>query len=200
MRSFFEWINETGPSIALRESLVVWPILEATHVITILLFAGTILLVDLRLLNVAFAGTRPSELNRRVLPWTVGSLVVMIVTGLLLLYAKPMVYYESVFFRAKLLVIGFALVNVWVFHRFESGNGEAMADAGATPVPARVAAGVSLLSWVSVIVLGRMIAYDWYACPKLEPGSVLHVFAGCEAVEAVEVATLDALFLEGGVP
>lgn len=189
MRSLFEWMNETAPSIALRESLLVWPVVEATHVITILLFAGTILLVDLRLLNVAFAGTRPSELNRRVLPWTVGSLVVMIVTGLLLLYAKPMVYFESVFFRLKLLVIGFALVNVWVFHRFEHRNGEALRDRGATPGPARAAALVSLSSWAAVIVLGRMIAYDWYSCPKLDPDGLLHAFAGCEAQT---VASLDA--------
>ncbi|MBI1394108.1 MAG: hypothetical protein GC152_15355 [Alphaproteobacteria bacterium] len=188
MRDLIAALNETSWSIALRESLYVWPILEATHVLTIMLFAGTIMMVDLRLLSIGFRDIPVSEMTRRILPWTVAGFIVLAATGLLLLYAKPLHYYHNVFFRLKLLLLCAALANIIYFHRKAEADMAAWAS-GKAPFAARASAVISLCAWVSVIIAGRMIAYDWYDCSKLNPDGALSAFADCpRSSEAVAEA------------
>lgn len=179
MRDLIHRLNESSGSIALRESLLLWPVIEAAHVLSIMLFAGTILLVDLRLLGAVLPEVRLSEMTGRILPWTVVGLVLLIVTGALLFYAKPLVYFHNLFFRAKLLVIAAALVNVAVFHVRQHRCGPAWDAGGALPFGVRSMAVVSLSAWIAVIIAGRLVAYDWFDCPKLTPGSVMAGLASC---------------------
>ena len=179
MRDFFTWMNETPWSIALRESFVVWPVLEATHVLTIMLFVGTIIMVDLRLLGVAFRQLPVSEMTARILPWTIGGFVIMMVTGLLLFYAKPLVYYHNIFFRIKIIALLLAMANILYFHKRVQSNLPAWDLSQSIPRNARIAAAVSLSAWIAIVISGRMIAYDWYNCEKLEPESALSWMIDC---------------------
>ena len=52
LRSFFEYVSERETSIALRESQYVMPWVFVLHVISMCMFAGTILMMDLRLRGV----------------------------------------------------------------------------------------------------------------------------------------------------
>ncbi len=183
MRDFFVWMNETPWSIALRESFYTWPIIELTHVATLMIFFGTIVMVDLRLLGLAFKDTPVSRIDRAVLPWTVGAFAVLVITGLLLLYSKPLVYFDKFFFRAKLVLIFLAMINILVFHFRVQKNQDEWDTAEKPPQSARISAAISLSAWIVVIVLGRFIAYDWYDCPKLKPGGFMHTFSGCPVYE-----------------
>ena len=89
LHSFAEWLDGHAWSTALHESLLAYPLLNSTHVLTVMLFVGLLLMVDLRMLGVAFKETPVSELTSRLLPWTVVGFVVMFVSGLLLFYAIP---------------------------------------------------------------------------------------------------------------
>lgn len=181
MRDAVAWLNETAGSVALRESLFVWPIVEATHVVTIMLFVGTIIMVDLRLLGVGFRQVRISEMMARILPWTVAGFVLMAITGLLLVYAKPTIYYHSLFFRLKMVVLLVALANILVFHRRVQKGVVNWDQSALPPVPVRASAAISLCAWLAIIITGRMIAYDWFNCEKLTPGGTLRVLASCPA-------------------
>ena len=94
-----------------------YPLVETVHVLGIMLFAGTIAMVDLRLLGRAFTDTPVSEMTSRILPWTVAGFAVMAVTGALLFYAIPVRTYHSVWFRLKLVLLVGAAINIWLFHR-----------------------------------------------------------------------------------
>lgn len=179
MREFFQWMSDTPWSVALRESFYVWPVLEASHVITLMAFVGTIVMVDLRLLGIVLPNARVSQLTEKVLPWTVGSFIVMVVTGLILFYAKPMIYYHSVFFRVKMAIIVIALANILVFHKKAQANQAEWDEAAVLPGPVRMSALISLSAWMIIVILGRMIAYDWYNCEKLTPGGFLHTICDC---------------------
>jgi hypothetical protein len=48
------------------------------------------------------------------------------------------------------------------------------------PLKVKVSGAVSLLCWLLIIVFGRFIAYDWYRCEKVEPGSFVYVVAECQ--------------------
>lgn len=177
--SFLERLERTPWSIALHESLYVWPFVESTHVLTLGLFVGTAAMLDLRLLGLALANVPVSDLTRRILPWTRGSFAVMVTTGLLLFYATPVTYYHSLFFRLKLVLLTFAGINVWLFHGRVHRGVDAWAESPVVPRAARVAAVVSLVSWAGVVVSGRLIAYNWFACDLQPQPAFVNWVADC---------------------
>jgi hypothetical protein len=172
------WLADTAGSTALRESLHVYPLVETGHVLAIALFVGSIAMVDLRLLGVAFRTAPVSEMTQRVLPWTVAGFVMMAATGLMLFYAIPVRTYHSVWFRFKVGLMVAAAVNVWWFHH-RIARGRARWDTAARPpLAARLSAAISLVVWAGVIVTGRMIAYNWFDCDRPQSPFVTW-FAGC---------------------
>ena len=182
IRGFLVWLQHslgkgTAPdaqswSEQLLGSLNFWNLLEGTHLLSLMLFAGTIFVVDLRLLGVIFRRTSVSVIDRRVLPLTIWGLVFMTITGLWLFFAKPLVYYHNVWFRLKVLLILFALVNIAVFH-FRVQKSQGAWDAQPRPpLGARISAAVSIGVWLAVITCGRFIAYNWFDCGKPQPGFI----------------------------
>lgn len=179
LRDFLVWLaTELGKgdgeyamswSEALASSLNFWGLLEGTHVLSLMLFAGTIFLVDLRLLGVAFKRTPVSVISDRVLPLTVFGFVLMIATGLALFYAKPLLYYHNLWFRLKLVFLAIAAINILVFHFRVQRNRHEWDTAARLPAKARLSGLVSILAWVAVITTGRFIAYDWFECGKPLP-------------------------------
>ena len=174
------WLAAQPGSIALHESLYAYTWIETAHVLGITLFVGTIAMVDLRLLGLAFTRAPVSMMSARILPWTVAGFVLMIATGLLLFYAIPVRSFHSLWFRAKVLLMGVAAINIFIFHAsVERDRGQWDLDA-TPPIRARISAAISLAAWAGVIITGRMIAYDWFDCDKPQSAFV-HSLTGCPA-------------------
>ena len=175
-----DWLAAQPGSIALHESLYAYTWIETAHVLGITLFVGTIAMVDLRLLGLAFRRTPVSTMNARILPWTVAGFALMIATGVALFYAIPVRSFHSLWFRAKVLLMLVAGINVFVFHaRVERGRHH-WDTTPTPPMGARLSAAVSLAVWAGVIVTGRMIAYNWFDCDKPQTPFV-HLLTGCPA-------------------
>lgn len=174
------WMDGTDWSIALRESLLVWPALEASHIMTLMVFVGTIVIVDLRLLGVMFKNVPVSAIDRKVLPITMVGFAILVVTGLMLFYAKPLTYYNNMYFRLKLIVIAIAMINIVIFHFRVQHNQEKWDNDEKPPKSARIIAAISLSSWILVVVFGRLIAYgDWFHCHAVEEGGLVYTFSDC---------------------
>ena len=88
--SCLEWLAATPWSIALHESRYMYLIVLTAHVLTLSVFVGTALIVDLRLLGVTMRHVAASEVMTRLLPWTSGGFIVMVVSGSLMFYASPL--------------------------------------------------------------------------------------------------------------
>jgi hypothetical protein len=171
-------------SIALHESLYGYPIVESVHVWALCLFVGLTVVLDLRLTGLTFRTVPVSEVVRRILPWQILGFVVMVASGVALFYAIPVRSYQNVFFRAKLILLVAAGLNVWVFNsgvyrRIHAWDGDPV-----PPTRARLAGFASLTLWVLIIFCGRMIAYNWFDCDKQPQAPIINTLAGCEA-EAV---------------
>ena len=179
MRAFVEWLAGTQGNIALVESLHMYPLIETTHVLTLMLFLGTLAIVDLRLLGVLFTRVPVSEVTARVLPFTVAGFALMIVTGLLLFYAIPVRTYESIWFRIKVILMVAAGINAWLFHRRVKRDRALWDGLERPPLGARLSAGTSLGLWAGVIVTGRMIAYNWFDCDRQPQPDFINWAAGC---------------------
>lgn len=179
LNTFFDWLqygwgtaqtaDGASYSLMLQSSLNFWGILEATHLLTLMLFFGSIVVVDLRLLGVSFAEFPVSTIERRLLPLTVTAMIIVMLSGALLFLAKPEAYWHSLMFRTKLVLLAVAIANVAVFHKLVEKNKDAWDTAATTPGKAKLAAIVSLASWVAVMSCGRFIGYDWFNCDKPQP-------------------------------
>ena len=158
--SVLQWLAATRWSVALHESVYVWPLLESVHVLCLALFVGTAAMLDLRLLGVSMTHIPASVFTQRLLPWTRGAFVIMVVTGVLLFTATPVTYYNSLFFRIKLVLLTFAGFNAWFFHARTRRRITDWDSTVTPPTAARVAAIVSLAAWTGVVIAGRLMAYE----------------------------------------
>jgi hypothetical protein len=160
--AFCEWLANTPGSVALHESLYMYPIIESVHVLTLCVFLGLAMVLDLRLLGAGMIRTPVSQVAERLLPWTIAGFVVMVISGALLFYGIPVRTYQNIFFRIKVALLILSGINAFVFH---SGVYRKVADWDLAPVPplrARLAGGFSLFFWACIVVAGRMIAYNWF--------------------------------------
>ena len=178
MLSFVQWLDTHEWSTALHESFYMYPWIESTHVLTLMLFVGTLIAVDLRLLGFAFKDVPVSEVTSRMLPWTVAGFVIMVITGVLLFYAIPVRSYQSVWFRLKVILLLIAGVNAWMMHKKVLANRAEWDTAPRPPRGARISAALSLATWAGVIITGRFIAYNWFDCDRPQPDWVIFL-AGC---------------------
>jgi hypothetical protein len=188
LRQFAHWLDSTAWSTAIHESLYGYPLIESTHVWALALFVGFAVLLDLRLLGWAFPRIPVSDLAKRLLPWTVGGFVVMIVTGALLFYAIPVRTYHSVWFRAKLILLILAGLNVFVFHNGIWRKVASWDLDAKPPAKARFAGAASLVLWSLIIIFGRMIAYNWFDCDRQPQSAFINWTAGCVLEDSLEVA------------
>jgi len=184
-------------SQALEGSLNFWNLLEGTHLLTLMLFAGTIFVVDLRLLGVTFRKTPVSVVSEKVLPLTVVGFALMIATGLALFLAKPVIYYHSIWFRAKLVFLAIAMLNIVIFHSRVQRNQHKWDTLALPPRAARISATLSLISWIAVIAMGRFIPYNWFDCGKPIP-HLVNVLENCKASEHGAVDKESVAKIAGG--
>ncbi|WP_022681799.1 DUF6644 family protein [Sphingobium bisphenolivorans] len=157
-------ISDSSWSAQLQGSERLWMLLEGTHVLTLMLFAGSILFVDLRLLGAVFRTTPVSKVTDTLLPYTIGGFIVMLLTGSALFFANPLDYYHNIVFRLKFVFLIAAAINIFYFHYCVQANRAAWDDQPRPPASARRAAAFSLALWIGVIVAGRFAAYDWFSC------------------------------------
>jgi hypothetical protein len=180
---FVEWLHETPGSVALRESLYMYPLTESFHVWTLALFVGFAALLDLRLTGMLLKTVPVTEVMRRSMPWMIAGFVIMVVTGVMLFYAIPIRSYQNIFFRVKVILLLLAGLNVFVFHygiwqRVTDWNLE-----GRPPRRARLAGFASLVLWGCIIFAGRMIAYNWFDCDRQPQPAWVNWAAGCVEAE-----------------
>jgi hypothetical protein len=143
----------------IRESLYLFPLIEATHVIGLTMVFGTIAIVDLRLLGIASTGRPFSRIASDIMKWTWAAFALTVVTGLLMFVTNAAVYYDNVYFRAKMLMLLCAGINIVIFERTAARSMQRWDRERAAPLAGRAVAVVSLVVWISVIFLGRWIGF-----------------------------------------
>ena len=165
-RSIFLWLDVNLPgTIFLRESLYGYAAMLTSHAVTMGIFFGLILMMDLRLVGVGSRRSSFSELQKSLFPWQMLFMVLSSLSGLLLFYSQPMRYYPKMYFWMKLVVMVFAGVNALAFHRTTYRWVAAWDSAAVPPLGAKVAGVLSLVLWAVVLMFGRLTAYEWLTYP-----------------------------------
>lgn len=160
--NLFEVVQELPVSIAIRESLWVYPLIETAHVLGLCLFLGLVAMMDLRLVSATMRTVPMTEVQQRLFPWQMAGLAVMVSSGLLLLLSEPLRFYGNPFFWAKVALLVLTVVNAGAFHLTVYRRVAEWDAQPVPPMPARLAGACSILLWAGVVTSGRMIAYNWF--------------------------------------
>lgn len=175
----FQRLADSSWSSGLHESRYAYDLIESVHVWTLCLFFGLTVMFDLRLLGWTMRRVPVSEVSRRLLPWTIAGFAVMVTSGVLLFSAIPLRSYQNIFFRAKMLMLLLAGLNVWIFHSGVYRRIEKWDLARVPPRAARVAGALSLVLWIFIVLSGRMIAYNWFDCDRQPQRAIVNLLTSC---------------------
>ncbi len=152
-----EALEQSAFGIWASRSAWAYPVANTVHVFGLVLLLAGIGIIDLKLLGV-FRRLPLSALSDALTPMAVAGAILLIASGSVMFAADASAMVASDTFRKKLVLIVIALANAAAF-RLIFGSRVAQWT-GPPPFSARLLAGVSLFLWVSVAVLGRMIAYS----------------------------------------
>ena len=155
----------------IRESGYVYPVIMATHLASIAVFGGLILMTDLRLLGLALTDVSITDVVGGTRLWKRIGFVIMFTMGLLLGTSESDKYYGNPYFQVKMVFLVLVAVHAWYFRPRVYNNTEALDRAPQIPQVAKTAAICSLVIWIAIPCLGRWIAY--YEPPRLQQSALV---------------------------
>jgi hypothetical protein len=146
-----EALEAFGPAAFFRSSFVLYPLVNALHILAIGALVTSALLMDLRILG--WARALPAETVIRYLrPVAMTALAVAVLSGATLFSVQAVEYFDNPAFRIKMVLLVLAIVNAIAFTTFRAHR----------PVDrpaAKIMAVVSAALWISVAIAGRFIGF-----------------------------------------
>jgi len=156
---FCAWLENTAVGTAIRQSTWLFPTIETLHVLATVIVVGSVTMLDLRLLNIAYRERTIREVHEDVLPWTWTSFAVAAIAGSLLFSSSATKYYHNVPFRMKMVLLLLIGINAAFF---ELGTYRHITDDKQEPrIPraAKIAGAVGIVLWIGVVACGRWIGF-----------------------------------------
>jgi hypothetical protein len=153
---FFQWCYQTDIGQAIRNSLWLFPVLEAFHLLGFGLIAGAAMVVNLRLLGLGLSGQPVARLAASAEPWLILGVAMMIVSGVPLFLCEAVKCYYSFAFWVKMICLFLVLIFTFTLYRYATRT-KAASDRVAV---ARSAALISLILWAGVAWGGRWIGFS----------------------------------------
>jgi len=150
LQPFFDWLGALPVSQFIGASIWIYPLVQAIHLVFLALLAGSILIVDLRLLGFGLRSQSLAQVARDARPWFTAGIIGMVCTGLPQLMQNASREYFSEFFWYKMYLIAFGLIFTFTIRR-------KMTEASETSLAGRLVGLVSILVWGGVAVNARLI-------------------------------------------
>jgi hypothetical protein len=160
VREALFWLEQSALGELMRtSSLWTYPVVNVLHIFGIAALFGAATLIDLRLLGL-WRRVPLAALSDAAVPVSAGGFLLAVPTGAALLAANSTEYIGNPFLLVKFGAIIAGLVNVavlnlspaWKAHRTR----ELLPDEQRRLA---VFGGISLVTWISAVTAGRMIAY-----------------------------------------
>jgi hypothetical protein len=152
------WLAATPIAQAMRGYPWLYPIVEICHIFGFAVLVGAVASFDLRLLGCGRALPLPA-LAAHLLPWAVGSLLLIVPAGLLMFSTQPRDFLANPAFQLKMTLLLAAGLNATAFHVGIWRRAASWSVDVKPPWLARVHALLSLALWLGVIACGRLLAY-----------------------------------------
>lgn len=150
-------LETSGLGQAIRQSAWLYPLANVTHVVAVVSFTAAVAVMDFALLG--WLGYSNLVLARGARQAAIALFALVVLTGLTLFVAEASHVAMNRVFQLKLLFIALAGANAILLGRRVLADEAGEETTEQTAVAARVAAILSLASWLAVVALGRLIAY-----------------------------------------
>jgi hypothetical protein len=150
LQPFFDWLQQLPVSQFIGNSIWIFPLVQAIHLVFLALFAGAILIVDLRLLGLGMRNQPVSQVARDARPWLIAGFLGMVATGLPQLMQNASREYFSEFFWYKMYLIAIGLILIVTIRR-------KLTQTDQPSVAGRIVGLVSIAVWTGVVINARLI-------------------------------------------
>lgn len=156
--NFLALMEQSSWARYIRQSTYLYPALEIVHIAGIVILVGAAFLFDLRLLGYR-KGQSVYHLSAYLLPVSRKGLLLIIPSGILLFITNARALGVDPVFWTKMALLLVAALNVMVFHQFIFNKGTPLSSGREFHFSARISALVSIVSWIGIIICGRLLAY-----------------------------------------
>ena len=150
------WIGDTPLSLWIVTHFWAIPILQCFHILAIAAAFGAIIMVNLRIFNLAGVDRTMAETERRYIRWIWWSLLVLVLSGIGMIVGEPIRELINPIFWIKMVLVVVAILVSLAFH----GRVMRRLSAGGT-VTGGIKAGALfiIILWCVIMLCGRWIAY-----------------------------------------
>jgi len=171
MTQFTSWLAQTALSLAIQTHEWVIPTVQSIHIAAIGVVLVSVFMIDLRILGWAGRDQSLMETTGRFGPWLTWALCVLLATGIVMVIGEPAreLLAFSFWFKMFLVALGTLIASVFqISLRRNEPHWETSLSKRRTTKWFAIA---TLLIWVGIVILGRLIAYDhvwgsWSLSPK----------------------------------
>jgi hypothetical protein len=148
LRPFFDWVYNLG---VYQFPIPFHVTVQLIHLMSLVVFFGGLLVVDLRLLGVGLT-TRPvHQVAKDANPWLMTGLLGLILTGIPATMSTAQLQYDSSIWWMKMYTLAAAIIMTFTIRRGLTRRDEVR---GVAP---KVVAVLSIFLWMSVAALARNI-------------------------------------------
>ena len=137
----------------LRDIAIVGALVNVMHLLALSVFAGALLVVDLRFMGTGLTREPLADVATQARPWLIGGFWALVVTGLIQLSLQPLKEYYSDMFNFKMQVMLVAIIFTFVVRPRLARVDEARLG----PVWGKLIGLASLALWAGVAIPARLI-------------------------------------------
>jgi hypothetical protein len=167
---FAAWLSQTWLSVAIQSHEWIIPTIQSIHIVGIGVALASVFMIDLRILGLAGQDQSLIQVTDRFGPWLSGALCVLLATGIVMVIGEPARELLAFSFWSKMSLVAVGTTVVAAF-RIAVRRNDNYWEGSVNRWSIRSLAVLTLLIWLGVVILGRLIAYDhvwgsWSLSPK----------------------------------
>lgn len=98
----------------MREIAIIGAMVNVFHLLALAVFAGAVLVVDLRFMGTGLTREPLAEVAEQARPWLIGGFWALVVTGIMQLSLQPVKEYYSEMFNFKMKVMVVAIIFTFI--------------------------------------------------------------------------------------
>jgi hypothetical protein len=156
--AIFVALEASGLGAAIRQSRWLYMAANVGHIVSLMLFAGAVAVMDVRMMG-ALAATSPGFVLRAARRAAIVGFACLVLSGAFLFTAEASHVIMNRVFQFKLGLIALGLINIALFEIFITPKVRDLPPSTPLPSGARAGAMTSIAIWVAVAICGRTIAY-----------------------------------------
>jgi len=160
MYEFMAWLQGSALGHAMRESGVwTYGTVNLVHILGVSSLFGSVLVLDLRLLGL-WKSIPIAAITQPTVPIATAGFLIAAFSGVCLLATKATEYVGNPFLYIKFPAIALGMANVLVLNLLPAWKARKTRDlTSREKFQLSVVGGISLVSWLTAIMAGRMIGY-----------------------------------------